>query len=271
MTDFFSILTEPFFQKALIGGVLIGLTAPLIGVFLVLRRLSMIGDTLAHVSIAGIALGFLLNLYPLGVGLVFAVLASFAVEKLRKAYKTYAELSIAIIMSGGIALATFLFTLGKNFNMNITSYFFGSIYTLDTIDVWMVLAVCLLVLIVISLLFKELFLMFFDEEAANVSGLPIRFYNMLITLLTALVISVAIKLVGALLVSALLTIPVACSLIIAKSFKHSVFLAVLFSEVSVIVGLVCAALFDFAPGATVVLALIIILMGLLLVKRRIKL
>ena len=107
------IFTEYFFQRALIGGILIGLTAPLMGVFLVLRRLSMIGDTLAHVSIAGVALGFLINVYPLGVGLVFALLASFAIERLRKAYKTYAELSIAIIMSGGVALATLLFTLAK--------------------------------------------------------------------------------------------------------------------------------------------------------------
>ena len=116
------IFTEYFFQRALIGGLLIGLTAPLMGVFLVLRRLSMIGDTLAHVSIAGVALGFLINVYPLGVGLVFALLASFAIERLRKAYKTYAELSIAIIMSGGVALATLLFTLGKGFNMNVMSY-----------------------------------------------------------------------------------------------------------------------------------------------------
>lgn len=94
------ILTADFFQRALTGGLLIGLTAPLIGIFLVLRRLSMIGDTLAHVTIAGVALGFLIEVYPIGVGLVFAVVASFAIEKLRKAYKGYAELSIAVIMAG---------------------------------------------------------------------------------------------------------------------------------------------------------------------------
>lgn len=97
------ILTADFFQRALTGGLLIGLTAPLIGIFLVLRRLSMIGDTLAHVTIAGVALGFLIEVYPIGVGLVFAVVASFAIEKLRKAYKGYAELSIAVIMAGSSA------------------------------------------------------------------------------------------------------------------------------------------------------------------------
>jgi zinc transport system permease protein len=265
------IFNEYFFQRALIGGILIAFTAPLMGVFLVLRRLSMIGDTLAHVSIAGVALGFLINVYPLGMGLVFALLASFGIERLRKAYKTYAELSIAIIMSGGVALATLLFTLGKGFNMNVMSYFFGSIYTLDNIDLWVVFGVSILVIAVVVLHFKELFLMFFDEDAAAVSGLPLRFYNIMITMLTALVISVSIKIVGALLVSSLLTIPVACSLLLAKSFKHSVFLAVLFSEICVIIGLVAAGLWDLAPGATVVLTLIVLLIGIMIVKRGLRL
>lgn len=265
------IFTEYFFQRALLGGALIGLTAPLMGVFLVLRRLSMIGDTLAHVSIAGVALGFLLNIYPIGVGLVFALLASFAIERLRKAYKTYAELSIAIIMSGGVALSTFLFTVGKGFNINVMSYFFGSIYTLDSTDLWVVAGVTTLVVAVIVINYKELFLMFFDEDAAEVSGLPIRFYNIMITMLTALVISVSIKILGALLVSSLLTIPVACSLLIARSFKHSVFWAILFSEIAVIGGLVAAGVWDLAPGATVVLLLIAMLIGILFIKRGLRL
>jgi zinc transport system permease protein len=264
------IFTEYFFQRALIGGILIALTAPLMGIFLVLRRLSMIGDTLAHVSIAGVALGFVIQVYPIGVGLIFALLASFGIEWLRKAYKTYAELSIAIIMSGGVALATLLFTMGKGFNINVMSYFFGSIYTLDSTDLWVVFAVCLTVIGAIMFHFKELFLMFFDEDAASVSGLPLRFYNIMITILTALVISVSIKIVGALLVSSLLTIPVACSLLVARSFKHSVFLAVLFSEVCVVTGLVIAGVWDLAPGATVVLTLIALLIGIMIVKRGLK-
>ncbi|GIP35309.1 metal ABC transporter permease [Paenibacillus sp. J2TS4] len=260
------IFLEPFFQRALIGGILIGITAPLMGVFLVLRRLSMIGDTLAHVTIAGVALGFLINIYPVVVGLIFALLASFAIEWLRKAYKTYAELSIAIIMSGGIALATFLFTMGKGFNVKVTSYLFGSIYTLDRLDLSLVFIVTAIVIVVVGINFKEWFLMFFDEEAAAVSGLPVRFYNILITMLTALVISVAIKIVGALLVSSLLTIPVAASLAVARSFKHSVFMAVLFSETAVIAGLVAAGVWNLAPGSSVVLLLILILIVTLLFR-----
>lgn len=261
------ILFSDFFQRALLGGLLIGLTAPLIGMFLVLRRLSMIGDTLAHVTIAGVALGFLINVYPLVVGLVFAVISSFAIEKLRRAYKGYAELSIAVIMSGGVAMASFLFTLGQGYNTDVTSYLFGSIYTLGRTDLYLVGGVTVVVVAVVVFFYKELFLLTFEEDAAAVSGLPVKLLNMLITVLAALVISTAIKIVGALLVSALLTIPAACSLFLAKSFRMSIVLAVAVAEIAVIVGLIVAGIWNFAPGATIVLLLILMLLLTLTARR----
>lgn len=264
------ILYSDFFQRAILGGILIGITAPLMGIFLVLRRLSMIGDTLAHVSIAGVALGFIINVYPIAVGLIFALLAAFAIEKLRKAYKTYAELSIAIIMSGGVALANFLFSQGTGFNINVISYLFGSIYTLDSLDIKVVAGVTVVVLVVIFFLFKEFFLLSFDEDAAGVNGLPTRYLNILLTVMTALVISVSIKIVGALLISALLTIPVACSLIVSRGFKHSVLLSILFSEAAVILGLLIAGVYNYAPGATIVLTLICFLIITLIAKRGLR-
>ncbi|GMK37990.1 iron ABC transporter permease [Paenibacillus sp. CCS19] len=264
------ILTLEFFQRALIGGILIGVTAPLLGLFLVLRRLSMIGDTLSHVSIAGVALGFLIGVYPIAVGLVFALAASFAIEKLRKAYKTYAELSIAIIMSGGVALASLLFTLGKSFNMTVTDYMFGSIYTLNNTDLIVIGVVTAVVLVLLFMHMKELFLLTFDEEAAAVNGLPVRYYNLMMSVLTALVISASIKILGALLVSALLTIPAACSLVAARSFRQSVFTVVIISEVAVIAGLLIAGVWNLAPGATIVLLLIVILLLLLVGRVRFR-
>lgn len=264
------IITSEFFQRALIGGVLIGITAPLIGIFLVLRRLSMIGDTLSHVSIAGVALGFLIGVYPVAIGLLFAVAASFAIEKLRKAYKSYAELSIAIIMSGGVALASILFTVGKGYNVNVNGYLFGSIFTLGNLDLITIGIVTVIVLIAVRTQLKELFLLTFDEDAAAVSGLPVRFYNVMISVLTALVISASIKIVGALLVSALLTIPAACSLIIAKSFRQSIVTVVVIGELAVIIGLLIAGVWNLAPGGTIVLLLIAILLILLLFKRGVR-
>jgi len=264
------ILTFDFFQRALAGGVLIGITAPLLGLFLVLRRLAMIGDTLAHVSIAGVALGFLLGVYPIAMGLVFALIASFAIEKLRRTYKTYAELSIAIIMSGGVAMASMLFTIGVGFNVNITSYLFGSIYTLANEDLIVIAVVTVLVLAAVFIHYKELFLLTFDEDAAAVNGLPVRYFNIMISVMTALVISASIKLVGALLVSALLTIPAACSLIIARSFKQSIVIVVLIAELAMIGGLMMAGIWNLAPGATIVLLLIAVLILLMLVKRGLR-
>ncbi len=249
---------------------MIGITAPLMGIFLVLRRLSMIGDTLSHVSIAGVALGFLIGVYPVAVGLVFAIIASFFIEKLRKTYKTYAELSIAIIMSGGVALASILFTMGRGFNINVNGYLFGSIFTLDNVDLITIAVVTVVVLVAIRTQLKELFLLTFDEDAAAVSGLPVRFYNVMISVLTALVISASIKIVGALLVSALLTIPAACSLIIARSFRQSVITVVIIGELAVVAGLMMAGVWNLAPGGTIVLLLIAIMLVLLLLKRGMK-
>ncbi|WP_372629734.1 metal ABC transporter permease [Cohnella sp.] len=253
------LLSAEFFQRALIGGALIAITAPLMGLFLVLRRLAMIGDTLAHVSIAGVALGFLINVYPVAVGLLFAIAASFGIEWLRKAYRTYAELSLAIIMSGGIALASLLFTIGKSFNQNANSFWFGSIYTLDYTDIYVILGVTVVVLSMVLIHKKELFLLTFDEDAAAVSGLPMKYFNIMLSILTALVVSAAIKIVGALLVSALLTIPAACSLALSRSFKQAVILVVVIGEAAVLAGLWIAGVANLAPGGTVVLLLIAIL------------
>jgi zinc transport system permease protein len=262
------LLQSLFFQRALIGGILIGFAAAVIGLFLVLRRLAMIGDTLAHVSIAGVALGFLLGFYPLGMGLIFALAGTFLIEMLRQTYQTYAELSIAILMSAGVALASIFFSLGRGFNMSVSSYLFGSIYTLSDTDLWMIVGVTALVALAIFTHSKELFLLTFDERAAKVNGLPIRYMNILLGVLTALVISVSIKIVGGLLVSALLTLPTACSLLVARSFRQSLVAVVLISEFAVIVGLVIAGYLNLAPGGTIVLLLIVVLLATLLIKRK---
>ncbi|MCE5173215.1 metal ABC transporter permease [Paenibacillus profundus] len=264
------IISSEFFQRALIGGLLIGVTGPLMGMFLVLRRLSMIGDTLAHVTIAGVALGFLLGVYPLAMGIVFALLGAVAIEKLRKAYKTYAELSIAVIMSGGVALASLFFTLGMSFNANVTNYLFGSIYTLNSTDLTVVGVVTAIVIIFMLIFFKEMFMLTFDEDAAAVNGLPVRWLNLAVTVLTALVISAAIKIVGALLVSALLTIPVATSLLVARGFKQAVITSVLVAEFAVVAGLLTAGIWNLAPGATIVLLLIAVLILTLVIRRGVK-
>lgn len=260
------IFTYPFFQKALLGGLMIGLMAPLIGAFLVYRRLSMIGDTLSHVSLAGVALGFLIGWSPEVVGIAFAVAAAFAIEKLRTTYRAYAELSIAIMMSGGIALASFFITMGQG-TMNVTGYLFGSVYTLDAGDLWLTAGVTAAVLIFVGLNFKELFLLTLDEDAARVNGLPYKWYNILITILTAVAISAVIKIAGALLVSALITVPAAASMIIARNFRQAVTFSVIYSEIAVILGITAAGIWNLAPIGTIVLLLILMLIMTIIFKK----
>jgi zinc transport system permease protein len=264
------IFTYAFFIRALIGGILIGVMAPMIGIYVVLRRLSPIGDTLAHISIAGVALGFLIQVYPLAIGICMAVLGALSIEFLRKTYKGYAELSIAILMSGGVALASILFTIGKGFNMNVTSYLFGSILTLNNTDLLFVLLVTIVVYGFVTMFKRELFLLTFDEDAAGVSGLPTKWLNGAITILTALVVSVAIKIVGALLISALLTIPVACSMVLGRSYKQTIAFSILFSEIAVLIGLSLAGIYNLAPGGMVVLTLIGCLIVLLIGKKMLR-
>lgn len=153
------------------------------------------------------------------------------------------------------------------YNTDVVSYLFGSIYTLDTTDLYVVGAVTVIVVTVIAVFFKEFFLLSFEEDAAAVSGLPVKLLNMLITIMTAHVVSTAIKIVGALLVSALLTIPAACSLIIARSFKSSVVFSVIIAEIAVVAGLMIAGIWNLAPGATIVLLLIAMLILTLLGKK----
>jgi zinc transport system permease protein len=264
------ILTAEFFQRALIGGALIGVTGPLMGLFLVLRRLAMIGDTLSHVSIAGVALGFLIGVYPVAIGLLFAILASFVIEILRRKYRTYAELSLAIIMSGGMALASLLFTMGKGYNLDVLSYMFGSIYTLDRTDLAVIAGVSVIVLTILLIFKKELFLLTFDEDAAAVSGLPVKYFNIMLSILTALYISASIQIVGALLVSALLTIPAACSLVLSRSYKQAIILVVIIGEIAILAGLWIAGVWNLAPGGTIVLLLIGILAVSIMTKRIIR-
>jgi zinc transport system permease protein len=200
-------------------------------------------------------------------GLLFALAAAIVIEVLRKTYRGYAELSIAILLSGGIALASVLFTLGRGFNMNVEGYLFGSILSLTYADLAIIFGVTLVVAFVVWFYWKEWYLITFDEEAAGVSGLPLRRLNMLMTVMTALFVSVAIKIVGALLVSALLTIPVAGSLVFGRGFRATAGIAVAISVLSVVAGLSISGVGNLAPGGTIVLLLIGIL-GLLLLGKK---
>lgn len=264
-----------FLQNAFLTGILIGILAPLLGVFIVVRRLSLIADALSHVTLAGIAASLLIEnkftmlagLNPLYMGMVFSVGGSLFIEKLRSVYKQYQELAIPIIMSGGIGLGVIFISLANGFNTDLYSYLFGSVSAVSRTDLWVILVISILVIVVIILLYKELFLLSFDEEHAKASGIPAKSIHFIFIVMVALVIAASMRIVGILLVSSLMTLPVAASIRIAKGFKQTIFLSVLFGELSVLGGLFTAYYLDLAPGGTIVMLAVLILIVAIFYKK----
>ncbi|WP_249598424.1 metal ABC transporter permease [Peribacillus frigoritolerans] len=261
------ILQFEFLQNAFLTGIIIGAIAPLVGVFVVVRRMSMISDALSHVALAGIAFSLLLQksflslagLNPLYIGMAFSVGGSLFIEKLRGVYKHYQELAIPIIMSGGMGLSVIFISIADGFNTDLYGYLFGSVSAVSRADLYVILAVGLVVALMLTLLYKELFLLSFDEEHAKASGIPYKAIHFIFIVMVALVIAASMKIIGILLVSSLMTLPVAASLRFAKGFKQMIGYSVFFGEVSVIGGLFLSYNLDLAPGGTIVIIAVLIL------------
>lgn len=270
-----SLLQYEFLQNAFFTGIMIGLIAPLIGVFIVVRRLSLIADALSHITLAGIAASMLLEkkissfqgLNPMYMGMLFSVFGSLFIEKLRKVYKHYEELAIPIILSGGVGLSVVFISLANGFNTDLFSFLFGSVTAVSRSDVWTILSVTIVVVLAIYLFFKELFVLSFDEEHAAVSGVNAKSIHFLFIIMVALVIAASMRIVGVLLVSALMTLPVAASIRIARGFKQTLFFSILFGELAVVGGLVAAYYLDIAPGGTIVIFSILILIAAIYWKK----
>lgn len=262
-----SLFEYEFLQNAFLSGMLIGLIAPLLGVFVVVRRMSLIADALSHVTLAGIAASLLLEkkvaafagLNPIYLGMAFSVTGSLFIEKLRTVYKHYQELAIPIILSSGVGISVIFISLADGFNTDLFSYLFGSISAVSRADLYVIIGITLFVIGTVFLLYKELFLLSFDEEHATASGIHAKWIHFIFILIVALVIAGSMRIVGILLVSSLMTLPVAASIRIAKGFKQTIFFSVLFGELSVIIGLFLAYYLDLAPGGTIVILSVFIL------------
>lgn len=270
-----AIYQYEFLQNTFITGLLIGLIAPLLGTFLVVRRLSLIADALSHVTLSGIAASLFLSkttvlfagLNPLFFGMGFSVIGSILIERLRTVYSHYQELAIPIILSGGIGVGVIFISLADGFNTELLNYLFGSVSAVTRTDLWVIAAISVFVIGIVILLYKELFLLSFDEEHAKASGIPSKVIHLTFIIMIALVIAASMRIVGILLVSALMTLPVAAGMRVASGFKKTIFISILFGETAVIGGLVSAYYLDLAPGGTIVVISIAILLGAILYKR----
>ncbi|MEW9500441.1 metal ABC transporter permease [Jeotgalibacillus marinus] len=270
-----AIFQYEFLQNAFLTGMIIGVIAPLLGAFIVVRRLSLIADALSHVTLSGIAASLLLSktvvmfngLNPLWLGMTFSVIGSLFIERLRAVYKHYQELAIPIILSGGIGIGVIFISLADGFNTDLFSYLFGSVSAVSRSDLWLILVIAIIVIALVVLLYKELFLLSFDEEYGKASGLSTKALHLIFMVMVALVIAASMRIVGILLVSSLMTLPVAAAMRIARGFKQTILFSILFGELAVVVGLFSAFYLDLAPGGTIVMSSILILLVAIAFKK----
>jgi zinc transport system permease protein len=258
------ILSYSFMQRAFVAGITIGLVAPLIGTFLVAKRYSLIADSLAHVSLAGVAIGLILGINPILGALVVAVLVALLIEKLRSAQKLSGEIALAMFLSSGLAVAVVLIGLAKSLHVDLFSYLFGSITTVQPADLWLIVPLGLAVMVLIGLFYKELTYLAFDDESARVAGLPVKVLNQLLVIMAAVTVVVSLRIVGGLLIGALMVIPVAAAMQVAKSLKQTMLAAMAFGLASVILGLLAAFYLNLAAGGAIVIVALILFLGAVL-------
>lgn len=261
------IFQYEFMVRALEAGVLVGVVAPAIGMFLVLRRYALIADTLSHVSLAGIALALFLGIQPLFTALATALFASLGIERLRRSDRVYGESALALFLSGSLAFAVVFLSFARGLNANLFGYLFGSIVTVTQTDIVVIASASALVLLSIALFYKELVFTTFDERSARVGGIPTGFINNLLILLAALTVSLAIPIVGALLISALIVVPVVTALQFRTGFLKTMMIAEIVSVVSVFSGILLSFLFDLSTGGTIVLVMLGIFLATFALKR----
>ena len=262
------IFQYSFMVRAFEAGIAIAVIAPLIGMFLVVRRYSLLADTLAHTSLAGVAIGLLFRINPVLSAIILSVVASLGIEQLRASRRVFSESVLALFLSGSLALAVVILSLAKGFNASLFGYLFGSISTVSQTDVWIIVALAVMVFLNVVLLYKELFFVSFDEELAQASGLPVRRLNFTIVLLAAITVALSIRIVGVLLIGALMVIPVISAAQYRSGFRATLILSVIFSLLSVLIGLFTSYYFNLASGGAIVLvALVIFLLSLAVSKK----
>lgn len=247
-------LRPDFMQRALVAGLIVAAICPLIGLFLVLRRLSLIGDGLGHIAFAGVAAGFYTGIYPLITALAFTLVGAAGIEWLRSRQQAYGDLVLGLFFYSGIAGGVVLSGLSHSFNASLFGYLFGSIATIDPTDVWFIAGLGVAVIALVTLLYKELFAITFDESTARVSGIRVGILNTLLALTTAVTVSIGMRVVGLLMVAALMIVPVAAALQLGTGFRATLLWSVLYSVVSLTAGLALSYYADLPPGGTIVLS-----------------
>ncbi len=247
------IFQYDFMLRSMAAAAMIGALAPSFGVFLVLRRLSLIADSLAHVALAGVAIGLLTRTFPPYLALASTSLAAVGIEQLRVRRMMPGDAALAVVLYGALAVAVVIISLAEGFNANLYGYLFGSILTATTTDLWMIGALLVGVALMLTLFFVELAQTSYDTDLARISGVRINLVNLALALVTGATITVSMRVVGVLLVGALIVTPVLIGLRLTTGLGAAIIASALIGVVIGVGGIVIAFYADVAPGGAVVL------------------
>lgn len=260
------MLSYAFMQNALFVSVFISILCPCIGVFLVLRRYSMIGDTLSHASLAGITIGLLCNQNPVLGAFIFTSICGALIEFLRGYFKKYTDLILVIVLSLSVGTAITIISSGK-LHANADSFLFGSILTVTRTDMYLVMVLSLISVLTLIFLYHQMLYIAYDEEAAKVAKVRVRLINYIFSILVASAIAVSIRIVGVLVLSSMIALPVATAMQFDRGFRVTLLLSVLFSVIDIMSGLFFSYYLNVAPGGFTALISVAVLVVVLISKR----
>ena len=260
------MLQYAFIQNAILISFMIAILCPCIGMYLVVRRYSMIGDTLSHSSLAGVSLGLLFQKNPIIGAFLFTSLCGALIEFLRKYFKKYTDLILSIVLSLSVGIAISIISSGK-LRANAEAYMFGSILTVTKTDIIIVLILCIISILIITLLYHQLIYISYDEEAARIAGVRVQLINYIFSILVASSIAAAVRIVGVLVLSSMITLPVATAIQLEKGFKITLMAAVLISIFDIMSGLTLSYYLNVAPGGFTAVVSVFVLLLVLIIKR----
>lgn len=260
------IFSYTFMQKGLIAGSAIAVICSLLGIFLVLRRHSLFGDALAHMSFGGISVGLFTGIYPLWTAYVVSILGALGITKLRKSTKISGDASIAVLLVSGFGIGVLLISASEGFSIDLFSFLFGSILLISTEDTFLIVGISVGIVIAILALRKQLLHFAFDEEQAKVSGLNVDRLNYIFVIIAGITVITSMRLVGILLISALIVLPNITAMMFGRSFKKTVIISISISVFSVLSGIIMSYYLDLAPSGTIVMITVAILVGTLITK-----
>ena len=262
------MLSYDFMQRAFIAGLFIATLASISGTFIVLKRYSLMSETLAHSALVGVAVGLVGGYNPLWMAVVVAILAAWLIEYLRSTFSLYSDAILSIILSGSLALAVIIVSLGGAFNNSLFSYLFGSILSVSSEDVITIVAFGSVALGLLLLFSKELYFIAYDEEVAKTSGIKVKALNFLLVTVVAIIIALSIRVVGSLLIGALMVIPTSAALQFRVGFIKTMLISLSFALFSVVFGMSLSYFFSLPSGATIVMSIIALFIISLIMNKK---